>query len=60
MPEALEPKEIRDSKGGGPYAVRTIFGWTVNGPLERKGSLCRTVNVIRSDFELKKAVYKFL
>lgn len=59
VPEALEPKEIRDSKGGGPYAVRTIFGWTANGPLERKGSLCRTANVIRSDFELKKQFASF-
>ena len=32
-PKVLEPKEIRESKDGGPYAVRTLFSWTINGPL---------------------------
>ena len=36
VPKALQPKEIRECKDQGPYAVRTIFGWTINGPLERK------------------------
>ena len=35
VPRALEPKEIRECKGRGPYAVRTLFGWTINGPLGR-------------------------
>lgn len=34
--------------------MRTIFGWTVKGPSERKGSLCRTANAIISDLELNK------
>ena len=34
-PEALEPSAIRNSEGGGPFAVKTKFGWTLNGPLGR-------------------------
>lgn len=30
---ALEPLEVIGSINGGPYAVKTIMGWTVNGPL---------------------------
>ena len=33
VPEALEPLEVVRSVDGGPYAVRTMFGWTVSGPL---------------------------
>ena len=37
VPKALEPHETRVSQGQGPFATRTIFGWTVNGPLVRMG-----------------------
>lgn len=30
---ALEPEEVIRSVKDGPYAVRTVLGWTVNGPL---------------------------
>lgn len=33
VPRALEPLEVIRSVDGGPYAVRTMLGWTVNGPL---------------------------
>lgn len=33
VPKALEPWEVVRSVGGGPYAVKTLLGWTVNGPL---------------------------
>ncbi len=33
VPSALEPLEVIRSVDGGPYAVKTILGWTVNGPL---------------------------
>ena len=36
-PRALEPKEVKECQERGPYAVRTIFGWTINGPLGRSG-----------------------
>ena len=36
IPEALQPKEIRRGEKGGPFAVKTKFGWTLNGPLGQK------------------------
>lgn len=35
VPKALEPLEVVCSANDGPYAVRTLLGWMVNGPLER-------------------------
>ena len=35
VPEALQPEEIRQGQQGGSFAVRTKFGWTLNGPLQR-------------------------
>ena len=34
--KALEPKEMRECKDQGPYAVQIMFEWTINSPLERK------------------------
>ena len=31
-PQAMEPWEVIHSKDGGPYALKTILGWTVVGP----------------------------
>ena len=33
VPRALEPLEVVCSVNDGPYAIRTLLGWTVNGPL---------------------------
>ena len=33
--QALEPIEVLQSEDGGPYAVRTLLGWTINGALGR-------------------------
>lgn len=33
VPRAMEPLEVVKSVDNGPYAVRTILGWTINGPL---------------------------
>ena len=38
VPEALQPDEIIKAQQGGPYAVRTKFGWTLNGPMGRLGA----------------------
>ncbi len=35
MPEALEPWQIIRSQNNGPYAIKTLFGWAVNGPIKR-------------------------
>lgn len=37
VPKAMEPLQVVNSVDDGPYAVRTILGWTINGPL-RSGS----------------------
>ena len=37
-PKVLEPWQVVNSQGGGPYAVRTVLGWVVNGPLRGGGS----------------------
>lgn len=34
-PKVIEPLEVINSKGDGPFAVRTRLGWIVNGPLGR-------------------------
>lgn len=31
--KVIEPWEIINSQGEGPYAVKTLVGWVVNGPL---------------------------
>ncbi len=32
-PKMLEPWEVINSCGDGPYAIRTALGWVINGPL---------------------------
>ena len=46
VPEALESLEVRKSEAGGPFAIKTKFGWTLNGPLGR--SKMRGVNCLFS------------
>lgn len=36
-PKLFEPWEVNNSQGEGPYAVRTLLGWLVNGPLRSGG-----------------------
>lgn len=38
MPQALEPLDVIRSVGDGPYVVRTMLGWMVNGPLGGKNN----------------------
>lgn len=33
IPKAMEPLEVIRSMNDGPYAIRTVLGRTVNGPL---------------------------
>ncbi|KAK7929669.1 hypothetical protein WMY93_006064 [Mugilogobius chulae] len=33
-PKLLEPWEVINSQENGPYAVKTVLGWVVNGPLD--------------------------
>lgn len=31
-PKALEPREVIPSQGAGPFAVKTLLGWSISGP----------------------------
>ena len=33
VPQALMPLEICSGRPGEPYAVKTVFGWSINGPV---------------------------
>ena len=59
VPKALEPKEVRESQNGGPYAAKTLLGWASNGPLGRNGSAKRTSNFIRADTALDQRFQRF-
>ncbi|KAK2879287.1 hypothetical protein Q8A73_007303, partial [Channa argus] len=39
VPKAMEPLQVVSSVENGPYAVKTILGWTVNGPLRSGGGI---------------------
>eukprot|EP00112_Aurelia_sp_Birch-Aquarium-sp1_P005483 Seg1622.10 transcript_id=Seg1622.10/GoldUCD/mRNA.D3Y31 product="hypothetical protein" pseudo=true protein_id=Seg1622.10/GoldUCD/D3Y31 len=62
IPEALEPEEVRRGKNGGPYAVKTKFGWTLNGPLTRSrenGKQCFLSNAAYSDDPLSEQLRQY-
>ena len=60
VPEALQPSEVRTRRGSGPYATKTKFGWTLNGPLGRHGrSDVRDVNFVRADEVLSQQFHHF-
>lgn len=40
-PKLMEPWEIINSQGDGPYAVRTLLGWIINGPLRGNSGHCQ-------------------
>ncbi|XP_052470971.1 uncharacterized protein LOC128027405 [Carassius gibelio] len=46
-PKCLEPWEVVNSQNGGPYAVRTLLGWVVNGPLRSADGSAESVTVNR-------------
>ncbi|KAL0176346.1 hypothetical protein M9458_028676, partial [Cirrhinus mrigala] len=52
VPKAMEPWQVLNSQNDGPYAVKTLLGWVVNGPLnscpamDRHGKQSVTVNRI--------------
>ena len=57
VPQALEPIEFRNIQHGGPYATRTVLGWTINGPLSRKKDDPNVRNFfVKSDIHLSQVV----
>eukprot|EP00794_Sanderia_malayensis_P011533 gene11533-12724_t len=60
VPEALQPKEVRESRNGGQFASRTMLGWVLNGPLGRADNkLAHTANFIKTDEELSRPFESF-
>lgn len=59
VPQALEPKQVKESQNGGPFAVKTLLGWTVNGPLGRKGKQNSSTNRIHADVQLDEQFRKY-
>ena len=59
VPEALQPREVRRSRDGGPFATRTIFGWVINGPLGRKGSQRHIANFVQAVAQLNQQFQQF-
>ena len=60
VPAALTPIEVRTGAPGTPYAVKTLLGWTLNGPLglaaeQQKAS----VNFVHADACLEQQVRQF-
>ena len=48
-PEALVPTDLRKGAAGEPYAMKTVFGWTVNGPLGGVRRHVATANFVHVD-----------
>ena len=63
VPEALKPDEIRKSmEKGGPYAVKTKFGWMLNGPMGRfgkGGKQCHYIRASQSEGIISKQLDQF-
>ena len=51
VPEALQPREVRRSRDGGPFAI--------NGPLGRKGSQIHIANFVQADAQLNQQFQQF-
>lgn len=60
VPEALQPREIRQSEDGGPFATRTVLGWVFNGPLGRPTTTqVSTVNFLQANKTLEERFKEF-
>jgi len=60
-PEALVPLEVRkgDESSTAPYAVRTVLGWTIQGPVRKSSQSVASVYFVRTDDELHQKLEKF-
>ena len=58
--KVLQPREIRVGEHGGPYATKTLLGWTVNDPLgrlsDREGL---SANFVKADAALSQQFERF-
>ena len=58
-PKVLESHDVLRREDGGPYAVRALLGWTINGPLGRPSKSSRTANRIQSHAVLDQQFARF-
>ena len=60
-PEALMPLEIRKGEVGmnAPYAIRTILGWTLNGPIGQQRQKHAVSSFIHSNENLEYQLERF-
>ena len=58
-PLALTPKEVREGGPGTPYAVRTILGWTLNGPIGNGQTKNVASHFTETDNDLQRLVERF-
>ena len=58
-PEALVPTDLRKGAAGEPYATKTVFGWTLNGPLGGVRRHVATANFVHVDRELNEQLAQF-
>lgn len=65
VPKALEPLQVIPSVHDGPYTIKTILGWTVNGPLgDRRNRLqtapdhCQFMDLVARSTELVDGHYR--
>ena len=60
VPEALQPREMRPSENGGPFATRTVLGWVLNGPLGRAATTqVSAANFVQGSKTLDKQFHDF-
>lgn len=59
-PEALQPKEMRPSEDGGPFATRTVLGWVLNGQVGRAATTkVSTANFVQGNKTLDEQFHEF-
>ena len=59
VPEILQPREVRMSENGGPFATKTLLGWVLNGPLGREDTEVATTNFVQADDALNRRFEEF-
>lgn len=58
-PEILQPREVRRSENGGPFATRTLLGWVLKGPLGREDGEIPTANFLHADNNIDQRFEQF-
>jgi len=58
VPTALAPLEVRKAGAKAPFAVRTLLGWTIQGPLGKRQRTSAVVNFVTDD-TLQQSLERF-